>query len=98
MLFEISYKVRTGGNESSDKRIMQIFSKWKPPAGMVVKAHYARTMASGFIIAEADSVAPIIEANAVYAIWLDYEVTPIIDIADAVPALERAYAWRESIR
>ncbi len=67
MLFEITYKVRTGGNESQDKRIMQIFSKWKPPAGMVVKALYARTTASGFIIAEADSVAPIIEANAVYA-------------------------------
>jgi uncharacterized protein DUF3303 len=98
MLFQVSYKVKASGNEAQDKRIMQVFAKWKPPAGLEIKAHYGRSDGGGFLIVEANSVPPLIEANAVYSTWLDYEVTPIVEIGEAVPALDRAYAWRDTVR
>jgi hypothetical protein len=98
MLLEISYKSRANASEANDKRVMQLFGKWKPPAGLEVKAHYLRADGSGFLIVEADSAAPLLEANAVYSTWLEYEVTPIVDISEAVPAIDRAYNWRDKVR
>jgi hypothetical protein len=98
MLFQISYKGKASGSEAADKRIMQVFSKWRAPAGMEIKGHYARSDNGGFLIVDANSVLPLIESIAVYAVWLDYEVTPIIEISEAIPALERAFAWRDTVR
>ncbi len=98
MLFQVSYKTRPTGREADDKRIMQVFSKWKPPAGVEIKCHYARPDGAGFLVVEANSVTPLIEANAPYGTYLEYEVTPIVDISEALPALDRAFAWRDTVR
>jgi hypothetical protein len=52
----------------------------------------------GFLVIEANSVAPLIEGIAPYATYLEYEVTPIADVSEAVPALDRAFAWRDTVR
>jgi Protein of unknown function (DUF3303) len=98
MLFQVSYKAKALGSEAMDKRVMQVFGKWRPPAGMEVKAHYARPDGSGFLIVEANSVAPLVESNTVYMTWMDVEVTPIVDVSEAVPAIERALAFRDTVR
>lgn len=98
MLFQISYKARSGSTEADSKRIMQVFSQWKPPAGMEIKCHYARPDGGGFLVVDVNSVAPLVEAIAPYGIWLEYDVTPIVEITEAVPALNKAFAWRDSVR
>jgi hypothetical protein len=98
MLFQVSYKGKPSGKEADDKRVLQVFSKWTPPAGIEIKCHYIRPDGGGFLVIEANSVTPLIEAIAPYATYLEYEVTPIADAGEAVPALGRAYAWRDTVR
>jgi len=98
MLFQISYKARSGATEADAKRIMQVFSQWKPPAGVEIKCHYARPDGAGFLVVEANSVVPLVESNAPFGVWFEYDVTPIVEISEAVPALNRAFAWRDTVR
>ncbi len=98
MLFQVSYKGKPGSKEADDKRIMQVFSKWAPPAGMEIKCHYVRPDLGGFLVIEANSASPLIEGIAPFATYLEYEVTPIADVSEGVLALDRAYAWRDTVR
>jgi Domain of unknown function (DUF3303) len=98
MLLLISYRERARASEDDEKRILKLFANWKPPAGAEVKAHYARGDGGGFLIMEANSGAAMMEANAPWLMFFTFEVVPIVDITEAVPILNRAGAWRESVR
>jgi len=98
MLFLISYKERSRWNEDDDKRVLKLFTNWKPPGGMEVKSHYARSDGGGFLIAEVNSAAAVMEANAPWIAFFDFQVVPIVEITEAVPMLQRTNAWRDSVR
>jgi hypothetical protein len=98
MLFLIAYKPRAGRVEAEEKRVLGLFVNWKPPAGVTIKSHYSRADGGGIVIVEAESATALLEANATWTSFFDYEVTPIVEVAEALPALQRVVAWRESIR
>ena len=98
MLFHLSYRPRPNLDEAGAKRALELFLKWKPPAGSEIKAHYARPDGGGFAVVEANSLAPLIEATAVWEVFFDQEVVPVMDMAEAVPAIQRGIAWRSSGR
>ncbi len=84
--------------EGEEGRVLDMFVKWKPPAGVTVKAHYVRADGGGLVIVDADSALALVEGNATWQPFYDYETTPIAEVGEAVPALQRAVAWRESNR
>jgi hypothetical protein len=98
MLFLIPYKGKPGRSEAEDKRVIDLFVKWKPPAGFTIKSHYGRADGGGFLIVDAESAIAIYESNATWGAFLDFEVVPIVEIAEAVPVLQRVIAWRDSVR
>jgi hypothetical protein len=98
MLFLVEYKSKPNMSEESQKRILQVFAKWRPPAGSEMTAHYACADGRGFGIVEANSAGALLEAVATYEVWLDYKVTPIVPIGDAVPIFQRVIGWRDSLR
>ena len=99
MLFLISYKPKPGRVEAEDKRVLNLFVNWKPPAGVTIKSHYIRADGGGLVILESDSAVAMVEGNATWVPFLDYEaVVPIVDITESLPALQRAAAWRDSVR
>jgi hypothetical protein len=99
MLFLIGYKPKPGRLEAEDQRVLNLFVKWKPPAGITIKSHYIRADGGGLVIVEADSAVAMVEANATWIPFLDYEAAvPIVEISEALPALQRVAAWRESVK
>ncbi len=98
MLFLTTYMPRGEGSEEAAKRVQQIYSQWKPPAGVEIKAFYSLADGSGgIVISEATSAAAILEAISPFAPYLEYNVTPIVEIAEAVSIGQRVNAWRDSV-
>ena len=96
MLFGVLYSPRDNITEETQKRSLQLFTNWSPP--FEFKANYARGDSKGGIaIVESDSVEAIIEGISPWVPFLDFEVTPVMDIQAAVPAFQRAYDWRDSV-
>ena len=98
MLFVTTYTPRGEGGEEAAKRVQQIYSQWKPPAGMEIKAFYSLADGNGgIVISEATTAAMILEAISPFAPYFEYKVSPIVEIAEAVSIGQRVNAWRDSI-
>ena len=99
MLFATIYTPRGGGGEEAAKRVLQIYSQWKPPAGLEIKAFYELADGNGgIVISEATSAVVILEAISPFVPYLEYKVIPIVEIAEAVAIGQRVNAWRDSVR
>ncbi len=86
-------------SEDKEKRSLQLFGSWQRPAGYEEKAQYAMADGSGSIaIVEVSNNAALVEAMAPWGPFFDLKVVPIVEIGEAVPILERVYAWRDSVR
>jgi hypothetical protein len=98
MLFAVTYRTRET-TEENQKRSLNLFTQWKPPAGYEFKAHYALCDASGgLVIAEASSAAALLEAHAPWVPFFDFESVPVLDIETAVPIFQKVNNWRDSIK
>jgi hypothetical protein len=98
VLFATVYTSRGAGSEEASKRVLQMWSQWKQPAGLEIKAFYVLAdEGGGIIISEASTPAAMLEAISPFAPYLEYKVTPIVEITEAVPILQRVNAWRDSI-
>ena len=96
MLFGVLYSPRANVTEETQKRGLRLFANWSPP--FEFKANYSRGDGKGGIaIVETDSVEAIIEGIAPWVPFFEFEVTPVMDIQAAVPALQRAQDWRDSV-
>jgi len=98
MLFAVLYTARNV-TEEKDKRSLNLFTNWKPPAGYEFKAHYALADGTGgMAVVEANSAAALLEAHAPYAAFFDFRTVPIVEIETAVPIFQRVNAWRDSVK
>ena len=99
MLFATIYTSRGDGSEERDKRTLQLFKNWNPPAAFQIKSFYDFADGSGgIVISETDSAAAILEAVAPWLPYNNFKVVPIVDTTESTPIFERGAAWRESIR
>ena len=96
MLFAAVYRGKAGATEESAKRQLQLFGAWRPP--FEFKAHWARADQNGGIaIFEADDAAVVLEGIAPWTVYLDFDLSPIVPIEDAVPLFAKTNAWRDSV-
>jgi len=99
MLFAITWTNRAGATEETDKRILQLFQKWQPPAGLDFKGFYDYADGNGGIaIIEASSAEVILEATAPWSTYLNFTIRPIVSTDKSPAILAKAMAWRDSIR
>jgi hypothetical protein len=102
MLFQVNYTTRAGGsakeNEETARRAQALFAKWSPPPGMDVKSFYARADGrGGTVVVEANDVKALLDGPAKFGGINDFEIVPIIDIAEAVAVQNEALDWAASI-
>ena len=102
MLFQVNYTARSGGsakeNEESARRTQALFAKWTPPPGMDIKSFYARADGrGGTVVVETDDVKVLLDGPAKFGAVNDFEIVPIIDIADGVAIANEALDWAASI-
>jgi hypothetical protein len=99
MTFALTWKNSPNATEERDKRILALFTKWSPPAGFEFKAFYDYADGDGGVaIVEASSAEAIYEAIAPWATFLTFRIRPVIATEKSVPILQKAIAWRDSIR
>ena len=103
MKFVVSLTFRLNGsvaeNEAAAGRVVDVYSKWTPPAGMTIHQLVSRADgAGGFAVVETDNAADLIDTTSKFAPFADYEIYPVVDIADGVRVSQEAIAFRESIK
>jgi hypothetical protein len=99
MTCAVTWVPKASWNESSDKRTINLFTNWTPPAGFEFKAFYDYADGNGGLaIVEAATAEAIFEALAPWGAFFTFEVRPIIASEKAVPLIQKAIAWRDSIR
>jgi hypothetical protein len=98
MLFVITYKVRDSITEEKERRNLKEFAAWKPPAGIEIKSHYHAPGLMGFVTCEAASPAALVEYILAFTPYFEHQVYPVVDIQEAVPIIQRVYAWQDSVR
>jgi len=98
MLFVALWENRDG-TEETDKRLLKLFTNWRPPAGVEFKGFYDYADASGGVaIVEASSPEAILETTAPWGAFLKFTVRPIVPSDKASAIYAKAIAWRDSIR
>lgn len=79
------------------RRAAARFTKWAPPEGYNITAHYFSPDGRGFAIVEADSVITLVAATAAFDDVIDFEVTPVAPIEEAMPVTIEGFAWVDSL-
>jgi hypothetical protein len=96
MLFYVGWKPRAGQGPETAEKGLEVFSRWAPPAGLEFKGMWARADGGGFCVCEVASSEVLFEAVAPWSgALLDYEVSPIVDMAKAVEIQHKAIAFRK---
>ena len=102
MKFVISISFLRNGsaaeNEAAARRLLDVYSKWKPPASMTIHQFLSRCDGGGgFTVVETDNSADLIEATSKFGAFLDYQIYPVVEIADGVKASQEAFSFLDSI-
>jgi hypothetical protein len=102
MKFVISMSFLRNGsaaeNEAAQRRLLDIYSQWKPPAGMTFQQFLSRCDgAGGFAVVEADNAADLINATSKFGAFIEYQIHPVVEIADGVQAAQEAFSFLDSI-
>ena len=99
MLFANIYTYHQNLGEESAKRIVNLFTKWAPPAGVEFKNHYMFADGSGgLVIMEVSTPAAGFEGSNAWTPFMDQRVVPLVDVTEAVPISMKVSAWRDSVR
>ena len=95
--YVIEWKTRDSAATVEDgKRLLQIFSKWTPSA---TPLQFLSTLdgTRGLSIVETDNPLDVARDTSKFSEWLDFTVTPVVDIMDAVGVFQEAIDFVESI-
>ena len=97
MLFAVIYTGKED-SENAEKRSLNLFKSWTPPAGFEFKSHYSfADTVGGVAIVEVDSPETLMEGLNPFQVFNDFTVRPIVDIEVAVPIYDKTMAWRDSV-
>ena len=93
MLVMCKYSFHAGPNApKSLARLVQ----WTPPPGFEMKNVWMATGHSGFLLAEVESHAALLEITAQYADVAHVEVAPVTEADQGVPTLQRGFEYAAS--
>ena len=96
MLFMVSWEF-TDDSEAAQKRSLQVFGRWQPPAGADFQAFYGFADGSGGVaIIEVDSAATLAQTTAPFTPWLRFTAKPIVPIEDSAAIAGSGVAFRDT--
>lgn len=98
----ISWKTRQNGtaqqNHDDIKKTLATFAKWQPPADQNFVQFLARVdNQGGYAVVETDNPAGIIDGPSKFVTFNEFEVIPVVDIAEGVAQFAAGVEFRESI-
>jgi hypothetical protein len=97
MLFHVIWEF-TDQMEESERRSLNVFAAWQPPAGADFQGFSGFADSSGGVaILEVDSVETLARTTAPWTPWLRFTTTPILPIEVASSIGGEAIAFRDSV-
>jgi hypothetical protein len=102
MKYVVSSTARLNGsekeNEAAMRRGLELYSKWTPPASTTFHQFVGRVDGGGTLaVVETDNPADLLDAVGKFAPMLEYQIHPVVDIADWARKLQEGVEFRESI-
>jgi hypothetical protein len=103
MKYLVSWTARAGGsaaeNEATLKRTLEVYGKWTPPADAKFLEFLTRADGSGgYAVVETDNVASVAEGPWKFGPYFEFEIVPVLDVADGVALLSDGIAFRDAVR
>jgi hypothetical protein len=102
MKYVVSWTFRYNGsaaeNEAAVKRLLEVFSKWTPPTSATFHQFVGRLDGGGgFSVVETDNPADLSDAPSKFGFLCDYQIYPVVDIAEVARTAQEGVEFRESI-
>ena len=81
-------------NKAAQKELLDLYAKWQPPAGMTIREFLSRCDAGGaFTVVETDNAADLIGVTSKFGYFADYQIYPVVEVADGVQAAQEGFAF-----
>ena len=101
MKYMISWSERPQGSameyENAQKRLLEVFGQWKPPAEFRIQAFLTRVgEPGGYMLLDCDDPLAIHKACATFPAF-KFHAEPVIPVEDAVRMDLEAIAWRDGL-
>ncbi len=97
MLFHVAWEF-IDTTEDGERRSLDVFSKWQPPAGAEFKGFYGfASGGGGFAIIEVESAATLARTAAPWTPWLRFTATPILPIEESSAIAGEGVSFRDSV-
>lgn len=98
MKYVISWTGREASGEAQSHRLLDVFSKWTPSAGVTFHQFLARLDGNGgFAVIETDDPTAVLKDVAKFLPWLNYAVYPVVEIQEVTAAFGEAFAFWDSV-
>src|ERR1700687_472096 len=102
MKYLVSFTFRLNGsaaeNEAAAKRVLEVYSKWTPPASATYHHLLGKVDSSGgYALVETDNPLDLADVTSKFSFAADDHVDPVLDIADSVRVAQEAIEFRDSI-
>ena len=102
MKYVVSWTFRLGGsaadNEAGVKRLLEVYSKWTPPASTTYHQFVTRVDGNGgFAVIETDNPMDMVADVNKFGFALEYQVYPVVEVTEGVQATQEGVEFRESI-
>ena len=102
MKFVLSYRERAGGSVeervAAGEAAQKLLANWSPSDAATIHQWVQRCDGTGgFAVVETDSSADLFGDLAAWGPWLEFEVVPVLDIAEATPIAQDALHKARSV-
>lgn len=102
MKYVVTWTYRFNGsaaeNEEAVRRGLAVFSKWAPAETATYHQFVGRVDGvGGFAVIETDDIADLVDGPGKFGFIADYQVFPVVDIAEHIQGLQRGVEFRDSI-
>ena len=98
----VLYNYRLAGtaqqNHEDQKKELDAFAKWQPPSDVTFLQFVLKVDGQGgAAVVETENPATLLNICSTFVAWNAAEVIPVVDVTDAVPLVQAAVEFRESV-
>lgn len=98
MKYVVQWTAHGNADEATQKRGLQVFSKWAPSENATFHQFLGRVDSrGGFAVVETDDPTTIARDAGIFGAFFDFEVYPCLDIVETAAIGAAAVEFRESI-
>jgi Protein of unknown function (DUF3303) len=100
--FVLTFTTRAGGSEvdrfEAAQRAQDLLSKWQPSKAATIREWLTRCDGNGgFCVLETDSATELLKDLSTWSSFIEFNVYPVVDIAESTPIQAEALEARAAI-